>query len=159
MENRITHPFEGKYLLFSIAGQVYGVGMKFVREVMNPFPLRLLRDGYPAVRGFLNLRGQDVPVVDLRRKLGMEEAEIHPGSSVLAVLARGWEGAQWMGLLVDGILQVAQFGTDDLEKVPEMEADPREGWLLGLARWQEQAVLLLDVNQVAREEIETIQLV
>lgn len=152
------HQTEGRYLLFSLAHETYGVGIHRVREIMGPVELQPVQDAPPSVKGTVNLRGITIPVVDMRCRLGLEAKPAGTGNCVVTVLAKGWDGPLWMGLLVDGIQEVTQVWSKDLEATPGMEEDPRADWLLGLARCGEKVVLLLDVDQVAKEEeVEAVQ--
>ncbi len=155
---KTTPIIQGRYIFFAIAGQVYGVGIHHVREIVDSKLLEVVGDSSLSIRGYLDLRGRNIPVVDLRNKLGMEDTPIHPWSSVLTMVAKGWDGPLWMGLLVDGVEQVVQVASTDVEAVPDMEEDPRGPWLMGFTRHQDRTVLLLDLDKVAKEEVESIQL-
>ncbi len=153
------HKAEGRYLTFSIVREEYGVEIHRVREIIGPVVLEVVPDTAPHIRGILKLRGKVVPVVDLRNRFGLEETEAGKGNCVVTVLAKGWDGPYLMGFLVDGIREVVQVWSRDLEGVPGMEEDSREEFLLGLAQHQDRAVLLLDVDKIAREEgVEEIKL-
>ncbi len=152
MEVRNNQQMEGRYLLFSIGQETYGVGIHRVREIIGPVELQALPEASPTIAGVVTLRGKTIPVVDLKSRLGLEPQERTGGSCVLTVLAKGWEGPLWMGILVDGVQEVVQVRSSDLEELPEMEEDPRSEWLMGLAKTQDRIVLLLDVDRVAKEE-------
>ncbi len=146
------HKSEGRYLTFSIAHEEYGVEIHRVREIIGPVVLEVVPDAAPHVRGILRLRGKVVPVVDLRNRFGFEKGEAHPGSCVVTVLAKGSDGPFLVGLLVDGIREVIQVWTGDLEEELEMREDSRNEFLMGLARCQDRFVLLLDVEKIAKGE-------
>jgi purine-binding chemotaxis protein CheW len=155
----IVHKAEGRYLTFSMGREEYGIEIQRVREIMGFAAIETIADAGPSIRGVIRLRGKVVPVLDLRQRFGLEGAEIQRGSCVVTVLVKGWEGPCWLGLLVDGIREVVQVWTRDLEEAAVMEGDPREEFLFGLARCQDRAVLLLDVDKVAKEEaVEEIKL-
>jgi purine-binding chemotaxis protein CheW len=154
----VVQPAEGKYLLFTLALETYAVGIHEVLEILGPLDLPELAEGSPSVRGLLNLRGKVVPVIDLRCRLGLDVAKTNPGRCVLTVRAQGWDGPLWIGLVVDGIQNVVQIKQEELEEVPDMEDDPRNGFIRGLAQCQDRVVLLLDVDQVAKgDEVEAVQ--
>jgi purine-binding chemotaxis protein CheW len=152
------HKAEGRYLTFSIAHEEYGVEIHRVREIIGPVVLEVVLNAAPHIRGILRLRGKVVPVVDLRNRFGLEKGEPGQGSCVVTVLAKGWDGPFLVGLLVDGIREVVQVWTGDLEKDPAMKGDSRNEFLMGLARCQDRSVLLLDVEKMAKgEDVESLK--
>ena len=58
---------------FVLDGKLFGVGVEWVQEVLRPQPVTRLPLAGPTVRGLINLRGQIVPAVELRRCLGLPE--------------------------------------------------------------------------------------
>jgi purine-binding chemotaxis protein CheW len=155
----VLHKVEGRYLTFSVAHAEYGVEIHRVREIIGPVVLEAVPEAAPHIRGILRLRGKVVPVVDLRSRFGLVEGETHRGSCVVTVLARGWNGPFLIGLLVDGIREVVQVWTQNLEKAPVKAEEARDRFLMGSARCQDRVVLLLDVEKVAEgEEVEAEKL-
>jgi purine-binding chemotaxis protein CheW len=143
---------EGRYLTFSVAHEEYAVEVHRVREIIGPSAMEPAANAAPYIRGVIQLRGRTVPVLDLRRRFGLEEAEQRREDCIITVLVKGWEEPFLMGLLVEGIREVIQIWTENLEKAPAMEGDPREDFLLGLAQLEDRVVLLLDVDKLAKEE-------
>ncbi len=153
----IVQKQEGSYLTFALGREEYGVEVRRVREIIAPAVMEVVPGLAPHIRGILRLRGKVVPVLDLRRRFGLEETETRGDYCVVTVLAKGWEGSFLMGLLVDGIREVIQVDVQNLEKTSMAEEDPREEFLRGLAQCQDRVVLLLDVDKVAQdEEVEEI---
>ena len=113
----------GKYLTFALGAQEYGLPLLRVREIMammdvTPVPLM---PSY--VRGVMNLRGKVIPVVDLRRKLGMTSTPDHDRKCIIVVdvertAAEGGRpagGPLQMSILVDAVSEVLFIGEDDIE--------------------------------------------
>ena len=145
----MTLKAEGRYLTFSVAQLEYGVEIQKVREILEPSSLEPIPQASSNVRWAVRLRGQVVPVVDLRRCFGSTPVGAFPHQCVVTVVARGWKGSFLMGLLVDGIREVVQVRNKDLE---EMSGEEREGCLLGPVQCQDRSVLLLDVDALSEKE-------
>lgn len=141
---------EGRYLAFSVAGREYAVEVQKVREILEPSLMEPLPNPVSHARWVIRIRGRVVPVVDLRRRLGLEKTGARPTQSVLTAVVRGWNGPQLLGLLVDGIREVIQVWSKDLEDVEREEAGDWEG-LLSPIQYQDRCVCLLNVDQLALE--------
>lgn len=141
---------EGRYLTFSAAQKEYAVEVQKVREILEPSLMEPLPNPSSHVRWAIRIRGRVVPVIDLRRYLGLEKAGARPTQSVLTVVVRGWNGPQLLGLLVDGIREVIQVWSKDLE-VERVEAGGAEGPLWPI-QCQDREVVLLDADLLSAKE-------
>ena len=76
---------EGKYLTFALAHEEYGLEILKVREIIGYMDITAVPQTPSHVKGVINLRGQVIPVVDLRAKFGMETAEVTEETCVIVV--------------------------------------------------------------------------
>ncbi|MCA9617995.1 MAG: purine-binding chemotaxis protein CheW [Myxococcales bacterium] len=146
----------GKYLTFALGAQEYGLPLLRVREIMammdvTPVPLM---PSY--VRGVMNLRGKVIPVVDLRRKLGMTSTPDHDRKCIIVVdvertAAEGGRpagGPLQMSILVDAVSEVLFIGEDDIEAATAMGGSRGGGHISGLAKARGSVKILLDIDDV-----------
>jgi purine-binding chemotaxis protein CheW len=107
-------PPPGKYLTFTLAGEIYGVPVLAVREIIRLCPITAVAGMPPHVRGVVNLRGKIIPLVDLRIRFGLPVADAHDRTCiVVAQLALPGSGSRLLGLVVDGVEEVASFAAAD----------------------------------------------
>lgn len=145
-------PGERKIVTFSLAGQLFGIGMASlieIREWEEPTPL----PGVPAfVKGVINLRGTVVPVAGLAERLGWTASVLHARSCILVVHSSGKQ----TGFLVDEIIDIVTIADGDIQPAPDVEIGaPRV--IAGLAQVAARApadaaartVLLLDTDALA----------
>src|SRR5215510_2639813 len=113
---------EGKYLTFRLGSEEYGLELVRVREIialMDITPVPLAPD---YVRGVMNLRGRVIPVVDLRRKFGMQPTEDHdPKCIIVCDVERNQQPIQ-MSILVDAVSEVLHIAGGDIEEAPPFSA-------------------------------------
>lgn len=132
-----------QYCTFHLDGSLFGVEVGHVQEVlrdqeMTPVPL-----APDVVRGLINLRGQIVTAIDLRRRLG--RAPLADGSRPMNVVVRSDEGA--VSMLVDDIGDVLEVAGDVLERPPE-NISPRSRELLrGVIQRERDLLLVLDIDR------------
>jgi purine-binding chemotaxis protein CheW len=93
------------------------------------------------VEGLMELRGEFLPVIDLRRCFGLPSAQA--GKCVIAALDR-----QRVGLLVDTVQSVERLAPQSVAPAPEALTGDRAGYLAGLYKLGERALLLIDLDQL-----------
>ncbi len=87
-------------LIFEQSGQQYAVRSVIVREVLRAFSAVPLPNAPPIVEGILNVRGEIIPLLDMRRRFGLPARPL----SVTDHFVIAWEGSRWVALRVDRVL-------------------------------------------------------
>src|SRR3546814_14600984 len=133
------------YLTFAIAGQDYGAAILAVREIRGWTAETPLPNAPAGVRGIINLRGQVVPIFDLRVRLGA--AATPPTATHVVIVVEAAAGQ--FGLLVDSVSDILTPDDAELQPVPPAATDGN-GLLLALAARPEPMVPLLDIHPPRR---------
>lgn len=132
------------WVTFRLAGERYALPVPTVHEVVRVgMVTRVPHAPYP-VRGIINLRGRVVPLVDVRRRIGLPPGEPDARSRVLIADARG----RMVGLLVDEVDQVVRLDRNAVEPPPEGVVTERAQYLIGVYQWRDSLLILLDAEQV-----------
>jgi purine-binding chemotaxis protein CheW len=132
-----------QFATFEVAGQLFGVEVETVQEVLSyneytPVPL-----APPAVGGLFNLRGQVIAAVDLRVQLGLARQALQ--GPVMNVILRG--DGEPVSLLVDRIGEVVDLDDDAFERPPDTLSGPSRGLVIGTFKLDGRLMLSLDVHQ------------
>lgn len=136
-----------QYATFSLAGSYFGIRVGAVQEIlrmqqMTPVPLAPL-----VVNGLINLRGQIVTAIDLRRRLEMEER--NPGADPVNVVIRSNGGI--VSLLVDEIGDVVEVSEDTFEPPPETLGSKAREMVRGVHKLNRRLMHVLDTDKVTGE--------
>lgn len=134
----------GKFLTFSLGEEEYGIEILKVREIIGMMPITSVPRTPDYVEGVLNLRGQVIPVIDLRRKFEMPAVEPSDETCIIVVQSGGVR----MGAIVDSVDEVLDIPTDDLTDAPALGADVNTDHLLGIGKTEESVKLLLDIDRI-----------
>ncbi len=94
-QNRDVVSKEGKYLTFSLGAEQYGLEILKVREIIGYIEVTAVPQTPHHVKGVINLRGQVIPVIDLRAKFGMETADVTEQSCIIVVESPGGAKVQY----------------------------------------------------------------
>jgi purine-binding chemotaxis protein CheW len=143
--NRAMDDIAGTYLTFQIDAEEYGVEILRVREIIGQLPITQVPGSAGEMLGVINLRGKVIPVVSLRRRFRLAEAEAHP-HNVIIVVEAGPQGV--IGLAVDAVREVAVFSAADCAPPPEYGIQGDPGLIRGLGKNQSRIRILLDIDRV-----------
>ena len=133
-----------QYLSFSLAGGEYGVGILKVREILQYETVTPVPSTPRSVRGVINLRGQVIPVLDLRKHFGIAAGgETRRSRVVVSELGR-----HTVGLMVDGVSEVVTVATTEIEPPPSLIAGANDGQVCGVARLGDRLVLFIDPDRM-----------
>ena len=143
-----ARPRSGQLATFRLDGDLYGVEVEHVQEVLRSQGLTRVPLAPSAVAGLINLRGQVVTTLDLRRRLGLsprsdDEAEATPSTSVVV----RWQNEVW-SLVVDRIGDVIEVAEDLFEPPPDTLHGGVRELITGAYKLDGQLLLMLDMRQL-----------
>ncbi len=151
METKMAPPgtsqLAGKYLTFILAGDSFGIPVLKVREIIRHTIIRAVPAMPEYVRGVLNLRGKIIPVLDLRLRFGLPAATNTEETCIVVVqVANGDSDPIATGLVVDGVEEVVQIASSDIELPPNFGGCGTANYLLGMAKVKGVVKALLDIE-------------
>jgi purine-binding chemotaxis protein CheW len=142
----------GKYLIFQLGREEFGARVLTIREIMGIQDITAVPHTPPYVKGVINLRGKVIPVIDLRLKFGLPEAEYTTRTCTIVVQVQLGEAAVLMGLIVDGVAEVLNLSPGDIEDTPDFGQGVATPYLLGMAKIKGKVKILLDIDQVLNKQ-------
>ncbi|HEU5098298.1 MAG TPA: chemotaxis protein CheW [Roseiflexaceae bacterium] len=131
-------------LLLRLGGELYGVPSASVREVVRYRAYTPVPGAPPSLPGILSQRGTILPVVELRPLLGLETVAPTRAARLVIVAHQEIE----MALSVEAVLDLAELPADTLEPLPATLDPARARFLHGIARYEQQPVALLDLDEL-----------
>jgi purine-binding chemotaxis protein CheW len=139
---------EGKYLTFALGPEEYGLEILKVREIIGYMDITAVPQTPHHVKGVINLRGQVIPVIDLRTKFGMETAEITEQSCIIVVEISQESRSFSTGIVVDHVQEVLDIDGQDIEEAPQFGSSVDTDFILGMGKIEDSVKILLDINKV-----------
>jgi purine-binding chemotaxis protein CheW len=148
----------GKYLVFHLGREEFGVQVLKVREIMGLQDITAVPQTSASVRGVINLRGKVIPVIDLRLKFGLENTA-DTQRTCIVVMQVVHDGAPLvMGVIVDGVSEVVTLQEAEIEDTPDFGDDLEVGYILGMAKVRGKVKILIDIDKVlSAQEIRRLQ--
>jgi purine-binding chemotaxis protein CheW len=143
---------EGKYLAFTLGGEEYGIGILKIREIIGMLPVTSVPRMPEHVKGVVNLRGNVIPVVDLRLRFGMESIPYTDRTCIIVVVAEGDQAQVVIGIVVDAVSEVLAIKAEDIAPTPNFGTRLDTDYILGMAKMQGGVKILLDIDRVLGSE-------
>ena len=143
-----------RYLTFALGGEVYALGILDVTEIMQFRTLTVVPMMPSFIRGVINLRGRVVPVVDMAARFGRGTTSVARRTSIIIVEVPGLAGEDsagtgvHMGMMVDAVNKVVHLAAEDIEPPPAFGAGIRSDFISGMARYNDEFIIVLDVSRV-----------
>jgi len=149
-----NHKNDNKYLTFALGAEEYGVEILKVREIIGYMDITAVPQTPHYVKGVVNLRGQVIPVVDLRAKFGMETTEVTDETCIIVVEIAHETRTLSTGIVVDRVREVLDIPADAIEEPPAFDAGVNTDFILGMGKVGDSVKILLDIDKVLiREEL------
>ena len=142
-----------QYLTFVCDEQEYGVEILRVQEIKGWDRVTRVPHSADFVLGVMNLRGTIVPVVDLRRRFGLEARAFDASTVVIVVHANNANGQGTVGLVVDAVSEVYNFEDGSVRPPPQFGAAIDRAFVSGIATIDEKMVMLLDIDKLVGSAI------
>lgn len=141
MEQKQNKSKAGQYLTFVLKGQRYGVPISSVREINRVSTITPVPQTPSYMVGVINLRGKVIPVVDLRLKFGMEQAEHTRETCIIVIESVGGQ----TGMIVDSVSEVVDFTDAQIEPPPSVGDSSRTSFVTGMGKTENRIIILLNV--------------
>jgi len=142
----------GKYLTFGLEDEEYGLEILKVREIIGMMGITAVPRTPDFVMGVINLRGNVIPVIDLRLKFGMPHADQTEETCIIVVDV----GEMEMGILVDRVSEVLDITDEEIQPAPDFGVAVNTNFILGIGKAAGKVTILLDISEVlTRGEVAT----
>lgn len=145
---------KGKFLTFQLDKEVFGIEIKYVTEIIGIQPVTFVPEVPDYVKGIINLRGQIIPVIDMRLKFKKEPIDYDDRTCVIVVEI----GTIYIGLIVDCVSEVINIGDDNIVPPPSYKTGFQNRYIKGIGKVGNEVKLLLDCQKIISEnEMESIE--
>jgi purine-binding chemotaxis protein CheW len=135
---------ERQIVVFGLANENYGVDIDSVESIVNLLPITAVPDAPDFVEGVANLRGEVLPVIDLRKRLGLPLMEQTRDTRIVVAEVEGSK----VGMKVDQVSEVLRVAEDAVEPPSPMVASVDSDSIVGIAKAEERLIVLLNLAEL-----------
>lgn len=131
---------------FVIGREMFGVNILMVQEIIRETPITPIPNAPDFIEGVINLRGNIIPVIDLRRRLNLRHAEVPDGNIWIMILN---VEDRVTGFIVDSVTQVLKVPADSIKPPPDIVVSGLHSqYITGVCRIDRQLLILLDFSRI-----------
>lgn len=133
-----------QYIVTQLGDEQYGIDIKLISNIVRMQKITRVPKVANYIKGVINLRGEVIPILSLRLKMGLPEDEITKKTRIIILTLEQHES---LGVLVDEVKEVVTLDEEHIEKV-SYEKDEKAKYLCGVGKYDEKLISLLDINAV-----------
>jgi len=147
----------GQFLTFSLDKECFAVGVEQVREVLEKTSITRVPKTPEYMQGVINIRGNVVPVIDLRLKLGLPVIADTEDTCIIVTEIELEDDMLVLGLLVDSVDEVVEIKPEDIEPAPHMGHQIDTTYIKGIGKRDERFIIILKSEKIFdTDEMDTI---
>ncbi len=129
---------------FTIGSEEFGVDILKVQEINRTVEITRVPQAPHYVEGVINLRGKVIPIIDLRKRFGLELKEHDKNTRIVVVDIDG----NVMGMIVDSVSEVLRLPANTIEPPPELATGINAEYIKGVAKLEDRLLIFLDLSKV-----------
>jgi len=137
-----------QFLSFILAGEEYATDILKVQEIRDWTQATLIPNSPDYVEGVMNLRGQIIPVINLRKQFNLPNDDTLKNRIVIVLNVNNGERCRLMGLLVDAFAETYDVAINNIRTAPSNISAIDDEFIIGLTTVDEKMLILLDVDQL-----------
>ena len=137
-----------QWVTFRLDDETYGINVMQVKEVLRVSDVTPVPGAPPYVLGIINLRGNVVTVLDMRKRLNLPPHEVDDLSRIVIIEA----GEMVVGMLVDSVAEVVYLRASDIESAPSVGKDENALYIQGVYSKNNDLLILVDLNKLLSDE-------
>lgn len=141
-------PEQGQYLIFTLGGESFAIGILAVKEIIEYGTLTTVPMMPDVVRGVINLRGAVVPVIDLARRFGQQRTEVKKRTCIVIVELMQEGERHDVGVIVDEVNEVIDIPAGEILPAPSFGARIRTDFIAGMGKLGGNFVIILALDKV-----------
>jgi purine-binding chemotaxis protein CheW len=139
-----------QFIVIKLGDEQYGIDIKYIDNIVRMQHITRVPKVEPYLKGVINLRGDVIPVMSLRIKMGLD-SDVESKSSRIIILKMEQQGT--IGVIVDEVKEVVTLENDQIEKIAYDSKDEKDTFLCGIGKCDGGLISLLDLNSVVLDNM------
>ena len=138
-----------QYIVVQIGSEKYGIDIRYVDNIVRMQKITRVPKAQVYFKGIINLRGEIVPVMSIRTKMGLDEDVITNASRII-ILKLEEKGS--LGVIVDQVCEVVTFSPDQIETNNINSSHVKDSFINGIGKNGDQLISLFEINSIVDEK-------
>lgn len=139
---------ERQLVVFSLYGEEFGIEITRVKEIIKPREITRLPHTPDFIEGVTNLRGEVIPVIDLKKRFGIGSSQTTEDNRIIIAEVDG----NRVGFIVDAVTEVLRIPESAIDPPPRSVAGLKAEYLQGIGKLENRLLIVLDVARILTSE-------
>jgi len=148
MDKNAVNNDSKQYIMVKFDNEQYGIDIAYIDNIVRLQPITRVPHTQEYFLGIINLRGEIIPVMSMRRKFDLPDKENTNTSRILIIK---YEGNAKIGMLVDEVKEVVTLSENDVEKISSDSPDSNRGYLAGVGKYNDTLITLLNIGVIIND--------
>jgi len=150
LEKDSEDTLRNKYLSFQVRNEIYAFEIKYVTEIIGIQKITKIPNISPYVKGIINLRGNIIPVINVRNRFGLEEISYDDRTCIIVIK----KDNDVVGLIVDKVSEVFNLTSQQITPPHSTKKGANGKFINGISKIDDEVIILLDINKVLYDSLE-----
>lgn len=133
-----------QYVVFNLENEYYGVNINYVETIEKVSAITRVPKSPYFVKGVINLRGEVVPVIDIRKRFNLPDSDITDNTRIIILSVE----EMIMGIIVDSSSEVITISKDLIENTSNLINSSEDDYINGIGKIENRMIILLDVHKI-----------
>jgi len=133
-----------QFVVFKLGKEDYGININKVSTIEQVLPATRVPNTPDYIRGVINLRGDIIPVMDLRKRFGLPPVEDNEDTRIVIVKS----GEVHAGMIVDSVSEVMHLDDNSVEKASNFINESSVGFIIGAGKAGDRIISLIDADKI-----------
>jgi purine-binding chemotaxis protein CheW len=145
-QGEMTNIGKGEFqlILFNLGNTLYGIPIEQVSEINRLEEITPLPKAPQFIEGVINLRGNVVPVIDLRKRFGMKQVERTNKNKIIILFI----GKRLFGIIVDSVHEVITLTEDNIEPSLPTASGLKAEFINSIGKYNDKLIIILEITQI-----------
>lgn len=143
---------DNQFVIFKLGNEKYGIDILRIGTISEYLEITKVPDAPDYVEGIINLRGDIIPVVNLKKRFSTPETGISEETRIIIYSIDGVD----IGFIVDEASQVIRIDEKDIDPTPSILKGNGLDYISGVGKYENEIIILLDFSKILNEEEKAI---
>ena len=149
MEDELKENLETtQFIVIKIGDEQYGININKIDNILRMQHITRVPKVASYIEGVINLRGEVIPVISLRTRMGLPDGEETKDTRIIILKV---EQQEVMGVIVDEVKEVVTLSEEQMERVSYEDRDDKQNFIYGIGKYEAGLISLLDLNTIVLE--------
>jgi purine-binding chemotaxis protein CheW len=146
--NRDSDNVQDQYLLFLVGGELYAIEALKAQEIVEYISVTKVPMMSSFIKGVTNIRGNIVPVLDLKDRFGLGSTVVSEKTSIVVVNYTREDETTQLGVMIDEVYEVDNIDASNIRKAPEFGAKIDSRYILNMGKYEHKYIPILNINAI-----------